>query len=279
MFISIARGLCVFAALSGTTASLALRASAQVPGPNAPPGGDVAEAASGPADPAEPPGYRAAIDGAISEYEAGRFTEARALFERAHSLFPNARALRGLGMAEFELRNYPASLYFLEQALAAPAKPLTPELRAETEALIARTRSFVGRVVFGLEPANAALVLNGTRVSLGPDRALTLSVGDYMLQASAPGYDSEQQALRVAGGQDQRVVIALAKHVDVLAAAPLAAPAERRESLLESPWLWAVAGVAVAAASVGLGFAIAGSDPKPVAPSGGSSGVVLDGPP
>lgn len=232
---------------------------------------------------AEPPGYREAVDQAIAEYEAGRFAEARALFERAHSLFPNARALRGLGMTEFELRNYPTSIYYLEQALASPSKPLLNELRTETEQLLSRARTFVGRVELAIDPPGATIVLNGTTVQPGPENALNLSVGDYTLQVSAPGHGTEKRQLRIAGGEEQTVTVELPKNVEVLApVAPApgvqAAPAERDESVLASPWLWAAVGVIVAGAAVGVGFAVAGGDTEAVAPIGGSSGFVADGP-
>jgi len=260
--------------LVAAAVSCTARASAQVPGPNAPPGSE-SEAA---AEPAEPPGYREAIDNAIGEYEAGRFTEARTLFEAAHNVFPNARSLRGMGMAEFELRNYPASVYFLEQALAAPVKPLTNELKTETEVLLTRARSFVGKILFELQPPEAALTLNGTTMPLGADSALTLIAGDYSLKVSAPGYDDEQRALHVPATQVTSVRVVLAKHVEVLQPVQPIAVAPKRESVFESPWLWAAFGVAIAGAAVGIGFAISASDAGTVKASGGSSGIVLEGP-
>jgi tetratricopeptide (TPR) repeat protein len=224
-------------------------AAAQVLGPNAPPGAGVAE---------EPPAYREVIDKATSEYDAGRFSEARAQFEVAHNLFPNARSLRGMGMAEFELRNYPASIYFLEQALAAPVKPLTDELRKDTEMLLLRARAFVGKVTFDLQPPDASLALNGTALQLGPDRALTLIAGDYALKVSAPGYDDVQRALHVPAGQESAVRVELAKHVEVLQPPPplAAAPPPQSTPFFERPWVWAVIGAAVAGAVLGVGFAL-----------------------
>jgi hypothetical protein len=246
------------------------------------------------AEQAEPAGYRDAIDGAIREYEAGQFAQARALFEKAHALSPNARTLRGMGMAEFELRNYPSSIYFLEQSLGAPAKPLTPELRTETEQLLGRARSFVGRVIFELVPAGATLALNGTVVPLGPGGALSLIAGDYLALVRADGYSDEQRSLRAAAGETQVFRVELTKPAPpplaaaaepiapapaaATAAAPVAAP-ERGESVLASPWLWAAVGVVVAGAAVGLGFALSSSEPGTVKANGGSSGAVLKGPP
>lgn len=247
-------------------------AHAQAPGP-----------AAAPAEAPEPPGYRSAIEDAIGEYEARNFAESRALFERAHALFPNARSLRGLGMAEFELRNYPASIYYLEQALAATAKPLQNELRGETEALLGRARAFVGRVTLQLTPPEASVVLNGTKIQLAPDRVLNLMVGDYAMEVSADGYSPDRRQLRVAGGEQLTVTVQLPRQVDLLPTTTAGVPdttsttSEPREgkSILASPWLWAAVGVAVAGAAVGIGIAVSGGDTVLAEPSGGSTNTVL----
>ena len=242
-----------------------------------------AQTPAGAAEQAEPPGYREAVDAAIGEYEAGRFAEARSLFERANAMFPNARALRGMGMAEFELRNYAASIRFLEQSLGSPVKPLTPELRGETEMLLTRARGFVGRVRLTIEPPDATVSLNGNTVQLGSDRMLTLAVGDYTMQVSAPGYGSEQRALRIAGGEEQAVSVQLPKTVDVLGPAQPPAASEPADqgaggSLLSSPWFWTAIGVAVAGAAVGVGVALTSGDSEPTKASGGSTGIVIEVP-
>jgi hypothetical protein len=243
---------------------------------------DFCSAQEAAAEQTEPSGYRAAVDSAIGEYEAGNFAEARSLFERANGMFPNARALRGMGMAEFELRNYAASIYFLEQALAAPVKPLTPELRSETDALLARARGFVGRVRLTVEPLDASVSLNGTAVQLGPDHMLTLIVGDYAMVVSAQGYGSEQRQLRIAGGEEQAVSVQLPKTVDVLTPVQPTAASEAADhgggSVFSSPWFWTAVGVAVAGAAVGVGFAVAGGDGGQAKPTGGSSGILIEGP-
>lgn len=235
----------------------------------------VSDAVAPPSTP-EPAGYREAIDGAIHEYEAGRFSEAHALFETANNLYPNARSLRGLGMTEFELRNYPASIAYLERALRAPVKPLTAELRAETEELLTKARAFVGKLLVDVKPADATLRLNDARIDLAEDHTLTLIAGDYELHASAPGYDPETRKLHVTAMQVMPVQLELAKHVEVLAPPRAAAVPER--SVVESPWLWVAIGAAVAVAAVGVGFAVASNDAGAAKPSGGSSGIVLAGP-
>jgi hypothetical protein len=248
----------------------------------APPAGSPPARATGPATTVstEPPGYREAVDAAIAEYEGGNFAESRALFARAHALFPNARSLRGLGMADFELRNYASSIDYLQQALASPVKALEGELRAETEQLLARARGFVGRFRLSLQPPDAVVILDGSIVASGASAQLVLVVGDHTLEVSAVSRVSERRALRVTGGEDATLEFNLPEQAAIT---PQAVPGpeprtQSSSSVLASPWLWAAVGVVVVGAAVGIGFAASSGGTHTAAIDTGSSGVSLMGP-
>lgn len=177
--------------------------------------GDVAAAppsitrAQSDSDFVEPPSYRTAVEEAVAEYEKQHFQEARALFARANSIFPNARALRGLGMVEFELRNYGISIEYLEAALSSKSRPLEGSLRTQSEALLARARGFVGYLAMNVTPGAARIVVDGVRVEVAPGKALVLQVGDHKLEVQAEGYASERRTVSVGGGEVQTLQIAL----------------------------------------------------------------------
>ena len=95
-------------------------ARAQTPPPSTPDEAS-AEPAAEPADPApaelnaeQQQAHRDLSSRAIVEFEAGRFAEARALFMRAHEIWPSARTFRVLGMTSFELRSYVRALQELK---------------------------------------------------------------------------------------------------------------------------------------------------------------------
>jgi hypothetical protein len=229
---------------------------------------------------AEPPGYREAVDAAIAEYEGGNFAESRALFARAHALFPNARSLRGLGMADFELRNYASSIDYLQQALASPVKALEGELRAETEQLLARARGFVGRFRLSLQPADAAVTLDGSGVPPGATAQLVLAVGDHTLEVSAVSRVSERRVLRVTGGEDATLEFNLPEQAAITPQAVTSSEpsTQSSSSLLASPWLWAAVGVVVVGAAVGIGLAASSGGTHTAGIDTGTSGVSLRGP-
>ncbi|MDB4975806.1 MAG: hypothetical protein JWN48_4147 [Myxococcaceae bacterium] len=149
----------------------------------------------------EVPGYRAAIDEALAEYELGGYLEARTLFARAHELYPNARTLRGLGLVSFELRRYAESAAFLEQALASKEKPIEGTMRDGVEQLLARARGFVATIEVALEPSDAAISVDGAKAVLQQGATLLLDGGKHELEFEAPGFLSEHRAYTVVGGE------------------------------------------------------------------------------
>src|SRR5262245_28844317 len=89
---------------------------------------------------------------ALTAYDAGRWDEARGLFERAHAIDPTARTLRTIGMAAFNQGDLIAALQNLEGALVDPRKPLTDDQRAHVLGLIDRANRQVGRYRLRLQP-------------------------------------------------------------------------------------------------------------------------------
>jgi tetratricopeptide (TPR) repeat protein len=157
----------------------------------------------------EPPLYRAAIHEALTEYDAGRHVEARALFAEAHRLFPNARTLRGLGMAAYELRDYCESILRLEEALSDSVRPLERELRDQTATLIAKSRRFVASVDLELTPSAARVWVDEEPEPRPSGGRLLLSVGMHQIHVRAPSYATQNRDIRVQGGELERWVIAL----------------------------------------------------------------------
>lgn len=133
-----------------------------------------------------PAGYDAVIDQAVAEFGASHWAEARALFIEAQGIFPNARALRGIGMSSYELRDYPEAVRTLDAALASTVRPLTPEQHAQVTELRQRAAAFVGRYEIPAAPATARLYLDGAHVAVAdgwpetPGHVL-LGVGDHQI--------------------------------------------------------------------------------------------------
>jgi tetratricopeptide (TPR) repeat protein len=224
---------------------------------------------------AEPADYRALVDEAVLEFSERNFDESRSLFARAHELYPNARTLRGLGFAAYELRRYAECIERLEAALRSTVKPLEGQLRSDTEQLLARARNFVARVFVELKPASARLSVDGNEVELSPGVPLVLQVGEHTLEVRARGFQRERRSIHVNGGEDQRLGFLLLSDEAMLhSAAP--APGQRR--WYKSPWLWGTLGVLAAGAVATTLILTQGGSTKHEEPNGGSASAVLVGP-
>jgi tetratricopeptide (TPR) repeat protein len=168
-----------------------------------------AASAAGAPEPGETSQYRAMLEEAVAEYDAHRYEEARALFRRAHEISPNARTLRGIGMASFELREYIEALRSLEASLVDQRRALTATQKTQVEALIERTRAFVGRFFLKLSPKETLVRVDGAPATIEADGSLLLSFGRHALTAEAPASISESREVNVIGGERQELKFAL----------------------------------------------------------------------
>jgi hypothetical protein len=201
--------------------------------------------------------YQSSVEQALAEYDLQHFEEARTLFAKAHALAPSARTWRGLGMAEFELRNYPACITDLEQALVEPIKPLSGSLRSDTEALLARAREFVARVELSLRPARApsTLLVDGAPVQLRDDGSLLLPVGEHVLELVVEGYVPEKRKLSLVSGRDEQLDIVLRQRSKE--PTPDQPAEQKRRPVYKNPWLWTgVALAVIGATALGVGLAL-----------------------
>jgi tetratricopeptide (TPR) repeat protein len=224
-----------------------------------------------------PPGYDAAIDVALADFERGNFSEAREQFLRAHKIFPNARTLRALGKAEFELKSYADAVTHLQLALDSSVRPLTAQQRLETQVLLERAQRHLARYTFITAPADAQLTLDGIAPPLDAQHSLLLSEGAYQLEVRADGYVSLRRELQVTGGLDERLSLELTALATELPAPVLPVETQHSEAqpLRRKWWLWTgLAAVVVAGAATAVVLSMRSS--QEARADGGSTGVVLD---
>jgi len=223
---------------------------------------------------AAPSGYASLIESALQELADQHFEEARALLTQAHAIHPNARTLRGLGMVEFELRNYASAIELLEQALTSEEKTLDPSLRAATETLLARARGFVGTVHLDVRPEGhrASVLVDGVPVHLTKGGCLTLEVGDHLVEVHEDGYLPERRKVSVRGGEREMLRIALR---NTGGAGDLT---RERTPLLKNAWLWSGIAFVLAGAAAATAVTLSRPEERSSVADGGNTGIVLGGP-
>jgi hypothetical protein len=157
----------------------------------------------------EDPRYHDTLRDALAEYDAHHFEEARILFRRAHDLNPNARTLRSIGMASFELRDYVAAVRALSASLVDARKPLNPEQRAHVQGLLERSRMFVSAYTLKISPAEAQVLIDGRAPELEADGTLLLGFGAHNLEVRKSGFLLRTFSVNVRGGERKELAMTL----------------------------------------------------------------------
>ncbi len=153
--------------------------------------------------------YKRLISEALNEYKARRWDEARVLFERAHAINPNARTLRGIGMASFEAREYVRAIHALEASLKDQRRPLTEEQRTQIDGWLRSAYRYVARYRIEIEPADASLTVDGNRAEIR-EGVLLLDDGPHEIVAYLEGYATEKRRIEASAGTEETLRIDLA---------------------------------------------------------------------
>ena len=213
--------------------------------------------------------YDAIVSEALAEFGRQNWIEARTLFKRAHALSPNARTLRGAGIAAYEAKLYVAAHHDLTAALESKVKPLTAAQRKDIEGILERVRTFLIRLRLEIEPAEAEVVVDGRPVAL-VDGLVLLDPGAHDLVVRARGYDSVSHRIDAEPGEHSLQVALPPKDAPgdnntqyAAAPAPLSAPQPAQRASQDDRgtdvgiWPWVATGAAVAFASAAVGFHLA----------------------
>ena len=216
-----------------------------------------------------PPGYAEAANLGLEQFDVGNYAQARSHFARAHELWPNARSLRLLAHAEYELKNYVVAKRLSEESLASRVRALSDAQRTETQELLHKLRDYVAHYRIHTRPSDSQISIDGKVIALDALGGVFLDVGPHLLEVEAPGHQPRRRELEVQGTVDQALSIAL-EPVPVQYATRGAVDAPLRQKW----WLWASVG-AVATAALVTGVVVGLRDPETREATGGSSGVVI----
>lgn len=165
--------------------------------------------------------YSRVVGEAVEEFNRGNWAEARALFERAHALQPNARTERGLGITAFEMRHYVDAVRDLQASLDDARNPLSHEQRMEVSEILVRAQRYVGSLRLNVQPPGALILLDGRPCV---EFELAMDVGDHRLDASAPDYQPVSLNFTVQTGRVAMLNVELVRNTANASPPLLAAP-------------------------------------------------------
>jgi len=152
--------------------------------------------------------YDGLIRSALSEYDAGRYEEAAALFGRAHAISPNARTHRGLGLSFYEARKYALAVRHLRASLQDQRRPLTADMKSGAQKVLRQAEGFVATVHVTLDPAEASLEVDGHPAELEGNELL-LDPGQHELIARAPDRAQDRRIIEAISGSTSDLQITL----------------------------------------------------------------------
>jgi hypothetical protein len=171
--------------------------------------------------------YAKLVADAVTAFDAGKYRESRDLLAQAHELRPNARTLRGMGLAAFEEGRYSLAVLDLDAALAETRQPMSESQRGEVEQLRSEANALTARyTVSGLPPDNE-LRVDGEEPVWDPNGWLMIDQGAHTVTLTSSTGDIRSWSVRAQGGNTSDFDLSPPPPAAVVAAeAPAAPPVE-----------------------------------------------------
>jgi hypothetical protein len=161
------------------------------------------------ADPAQLAEAKRHFEQGVALYNEGNFGAALAEFEASHRAYPVAGVLYNIGLTQKALFRYVEAIDTLGRYLREASPPPRPERRAEVERIIEEMTALLADVRLAVEPAGAAVVIDGRAAGTAPLPPLRLPAGQHTIEVSAEGYRGARKEVLVSAGTALQVKIAL----------------------------------------------------------------------
>lgn len=145
---------------------------------------------------------RGHFDNGVRLYQDANYSGALVEFEAAYRLKPGASSLQNIALCQKALFRYTQAAATLGQLLTRHGDSLAPAERQLIESAKRELESLTRRVIVRLSPKSAELRLDGQRVDATAwRRGARLDVGEHQLSATAPGYASVTETIRISSGE------------------------------------------------------------------------------
>jgi len=162
------------------------------------------------------------FDQGVALFEEGASRAALIEFQRAYDLVPDYRLLYNIGHAQMEVHDYLRATQSYERYLHEGGAAITPERRAEVEAILRSLAGRVGRLAIQVDEPGAEVFVDDQRAGVSPLAAtVPVSVGRHRVYARTSRGAVGEQILDVAGGELVEVELSLTASAPLAAEPPL----------------------------------------------------------
>lgn len=204
-----------------------------------------------PVDPTLADARRAYTEG-TEHFNAGRYAEALASFERAFAMRSNPVVLKPIAECHERLGNVPQAIAALERYLR--ELPTAPD-HAQLEARLATLQQRPARVTVTSAPEGAQITVDGEARPQRTPSAVDVAPGRHRISATLSGYRATERELETSPGAPAAVDVALEREAGGGASVSVTPPVTARGRRV-SPAVWVATAVAGAAAVAGTVFGV-----------------------
>lgn len=176
-----------------------------------------------------PAAYDKLLDEAVSAFDANDFSRAHGLFRKAYEVRPNARVLRGLGIAALRLERYSEAYRTLSLSLKHPVQSLTQAQREEVTGLLSWMETSLGCIRLRWSPSEPAEFELAVDDGVVNESTLWLPPGTHHVVVRAPGYAKVDRTITLAPEQHEVIDVTLSKRD--IAKKPAVRPEDAAHSL------------------------------------------------
>jgi hypothetical protein len=152
---------------------------------------------------------RAHFERGVAFVNAGELEDAAAAFELAHRTSPHYSVLYNLGQAYATLGRSVDAVRAFEAFLRDGGARIPAERRARVKELIELHRGRTGELRFEIEPAGAAVFVDGLRVGSAPIQPFLVTRGRHAILVESPGFLPKALSFEVAPGKLVSLKLAL----------------------------------------------------------------------
>ena len=204
----------------------------------------------------------------VAAFSDEKYPEALTSFKASYELNPNPNVLYNIGMCQRALLDFSSSTATLKKYLEKKGDSIPAKEKGEIETIISEMEASLGSLELAVSEEGATILVDSMEVGISPlPSTLELNPGMHTVEARKDGFAGAQKSFTLKSGEKTKLGLELAAlkaapppevvmETGKKAAADKAKKEEKKKSILKSPLLWSLLGVAIVGAGTATGLII-----------------------